>query len=163
MKTTRSRVRSAPGLGRWIPLLAMCLAAAAVFATSVPAAHATSCAMPTPESGKKYNDVVFEAVAKKSLEGGPVAQSELEVAAVFYGEVPSVVRVRHGGMKGYSSFERGRRYLVWGKMSEDGLWVHLCSPTHALPPSGIFAEGVWAGWSPEKQFGNARPPGASLA
>ena len=57
--------------------------------------------MPTPESGKKYNDVVFEAVAKKSLEGGPVAQSELEVAAVFYGEVPSVVRVRHGGMKGY--------------------------------------------------------------
>jgi MYXO-CTERM domain-containing protein len=122
-------------------------------------AAATTCIQPTPEQGAKFADVVFEATAE-----GDVApqKSKLRVAKVYLGTVPAEVIALHGGMKGFPKFEKGKRYLVWGIIQDDGLWVHLCSPTHVLPPPKMYTSGLWQDWTPEKQFGAARRPGAAL-
>jgi hypothetical protein len=123
------------------------------------AAHATSCAMPTPTFGDQYSDVVFEATA-----AGDAQQdvAKLTVSKVYKGEVPATVEVRYGGMKGYAAFDKGKRYLVFGIINSAGLFAHLCGATHPLPAPKMFREGPWLGWSVEKQYGVGKAPGSAL-
>lgn len=123
-------------------------------------AGATSCAPPTPAHGDEYADVVFEAVSEGDAEP---QVAKLRVSRVYKGTVPEVVTTAYGGMKGFSAFERDKRYLVWGMVRDGGLFVSLCSPTHALPADPRFTEGAWADWSAESQYGPPHKPSGPLS
>jgi hypothetical protein len=131
---------------------------AATLSTAVPA-RATSCAMPTPDNGDRYADVVFEATAVALVK--PRERTRLAVSKVYKGSVPAQVEAQHGGMKGYGAFERGKRYLVYGVV-RDGLFIHLCGATHELPASGMFADGPWKGWTVQSRYGAGHAPGGEL-
>lgn len=144
------------------PIVQLALQATVIVALTMFArtAHATSCAMPTPDNGDEYADVVFEAVASGDAEPG---KARLAVGKVYKGSVPETVVTPYGGMKTYGAFETDQRYLVFGMVDDEGaLWVSLCSATHRLPAEGMFAEGPWQGWSPVRRYGRPRPAGGSL-
>jgi len=116
-------------------------------------ARATSCDVPTFERSRDAADVVFvgraTAVAEK---GGYATTSTFAVERVYRGETPANVEVEGGGLKG-ALFQSGKRYLVFGRIVETGLFAHLCGGTQRADDAAAWIA----------QLGDGKPPGTAIA
>lgn len=114
-------------------------------------ADATSCVKPELPTSLSHADVVFVGRAVVESQTGIETWARLAVERVFKGEVPKSVRVHGGGMSG-STFETGKRFLVFAQLADDGqVNAHLCGGTGVVQTEWL------------KQLGAGRPPKGSRA
>lgn len=128
-------------------------------------ARATSCAPPELGPSTDRADVVF--VAKVTAHRDHTLFS-LSTERVFKGDVPKGVQARGGGMKG-ASFEVGKRFLVFGKLTPDDaeapLFAHLCGGTQLADQAKEWIAKLGPGSAPGKALargvGPSAPPDAA--